>query len=1079
MSYTPPLIGCLAFSAASMGAMILVFTTETYMSCDYTGVADSCQEFKAYHTNFTHETLKTYTKWHQEAQKLRLESEAEKCEIEQNLLQKQKVAETNTLQGMVDKCAQDFQTCVTEMYSPTGDCSLCDGFCDVKAWNKRQIIAERTPGLLLYSNRQPTANPIAKDYYDGKSVGSEFPPTDMSSPTTPKTLDSNTLTIAFMASFNEVKGWTGAIPAFYIAAEADGYKNVIEVMKCADNRRLQTEKGSSTGLSTCKCIGSLPDEVERVECSYDWAVDGKCVKTTGLQSNFTSYPGDFGTSCKKHLEPGHSSCFDITSDPPTEKQDQAGWCGEKWCYIDPCNCDAADATKSDYFPGTLFYSHSTCGDKNTYTAMESATNTVGNAECVATATTTGKPSPAPAPEKKDTEKGADKPSPVDLCVTITNIEAQKGVNGVSTSQQQETTRVDNAITYGEYALWVITIRGIAATNETGMMSKVEISKNGGELPITTNEYNLPWKNPEWKPLKGKVGTDVSGNTFEGVMLDVKVWDWIKPVWPDVVKGLSDQALRVLSSVWSSYLGFPNALTMMGYTNDCTEDVCPWNFKCVDPMFHKKCTKMGCKCSADPCTTTTTTTSTTTKTYGVVKKPVTTTTTTGTTTEKKFRCPQVCPAEQYITTVFAGQPVGQVYNKTKKIPQPILEWSMLNGIYVTVPETMKDGQSSTQSCRNYFSAKDRYWIKGPKPYGGGGFHEHDFSEEEFPDLGCGYTGTFEIQCHCVPLEPNFTYSKEEECPPCYPTVSIKTCNPPTYSEAVEQCLPEINVEPPKVQPFLKVDAVEVHTPEPKSFEIPDISTVSSCCETHVASVCRKEVNFPHHGNFVNGQWEPEKAYRREAAYFPLVKCEAQAQAAPRICQHAYFNVTDPMEYAKYSPLCWKACDPKEVAKQYVAFCTGDMPAQLAAEADKAHKEKIASMAAKRTQLESWVSANSPWVKEVKSVHPCIDKEAHGDAPMKSLRSGFEHLKMDKTCQIKGCKPDQCLEIKRGCKLPFMDSAPERQCVEPEPEATLTCVDRVEVSTQPIISIIFSSLFFGTSASLMISLLVCCIKQRRSQ
>jgi hypothetical protein len=60
---------------------------------------------------------------------------------------------------------------------------------------------------------------------------------------------------------------------------------------------------------------------------------------------------------------------------------QASWCNEPWCYIDPCNCDASDGTKSDYFPGALFYSTATCGSKNTYTALESATNTVGNAEC--------------------------------------------------------------------------------------------------------------------------------------------------------------------------------------------------------------------------------------------------------------------------------------------------------------------------------------------------------------------------------------------------------------------------------------------------------------------------------------------------------------------------------------------------------------------------------------------------------------------------------------------------------------------------------------------------------------------------
>jgi hypothetical protein len=107
------------------------------------------------------------------------------------------------------------------------------------------------------------------------------------------------------------------------------------------------------------------------------------VKTVGLSSNFTSYGADYGESCKIQKEPGATACFDLSKTPPVEKAQsaQANWCNQKWCYIDPCNCDAPDATKSDYFPATLHYSYATCGDKNTYTALESSTNTVGNAEC--------------------------------------------------------------------------------------------------------------------------------------------------------------------------------------------------------------------------------------------------------------------------------------------------------------------------------------------------------------------------------------------------------------------------------------------------------------------------------------------------------------------------------------------------------------------------------------------------------------------------------------------------------------------------------------------------------------------------
>jgi hypothetical protein len=145
---------------------------------------------------------------------------------------------------------------------------------------------------------------------------------------------------------------------------------------------------TATGLATCQCLGdalwnSFATGFYK-DCSWEWAnAEGKCVVPSGLASNFTDYPGDFGETCKYWLDPGHSACFDLTTVPPTEKNfaDMADWCPKKWCYIDPCNCDASDATKSDYFPGSLVYSYATCGDKNTYTAMESATNTVGNAEC--------------------------------------------------------------------------------------------------------------------------------------------------------------------------------------------------------------------------------------------------------------------------------------------------------------------------------------------------------------------------------------------------------------------------------------------------------------------------------------------------------------------------------------------------------------------------------------------------------------------------------------------------------------------------------------------------------------------------
>jgi len=142
-------------------------------------------------------------------------------------------------------------------------------------------------------------------------------------------------------------------------------------------------QSSAKGLPTCQCMGALPASVVEFDCSWDWAYNGKCVKPGGLTSNFTDYPANYGHNCQIQLEPGHSGCWDITTVPPTQKPQsaQANWCFQKWCYIDPCSCDAPDATKSDYFPDVMFYSYATCGDKNTYTALESSSNSVGNAEC--------------------------------------------------------------------------------------------------------------------------------------------------------------------------------------------------------------------------------------------------------------------------------------------------------------------------------------------------------------------------------------------------------------------------------------------------------------------------------------------------------------------------------------------------------------------------------------------------------------------------------------------------------------------------------------------------------------------------
>jgi len=140
----------------------------------------------------------------------------------------------------------------------------------------------------------------------------------------------------------------------------------------------------AAGFPTCLCLTEIP--MTKYDCTYDFNVNGKCVSLTGISQNFTYAAGDFGTSCKIWWDPT-AACMDITQYPPDWKplSEQADWCQRPWCYVDPCNCDVADATKSDYFPGEVFYSYATCGEKNTFVGVASATNTVGNAECTSAA----------------------------------------------------------------------------------------------------------------------------------------------------------------------------------------------------------------------------------------------------------------------------------------------------------------------------------------------------------------------------------------------------------------------------------------------------------------------------------------------------------------------------------------------------------------------------------------------------------------------------------------------------------------------------------------------------------------------
>ena len=142
---------------------------------------------------------------------------------------------------------------------------------------------------------------------------------------------------------------------------------------------------SRLGRPGCPCIG-VPPLITPYNCTHSWAPEGQCVthpgyvpaqpanvsvrsqlpsrhvvfasmlsgyhcltaifsckSKHGLTCNVASLcpqvAASYGGSCKKHLEPGHSNCFNLSTTPPTElpKGQRASWCDLAWVSR-ACHC---------------------------------------------------------------------------------------------------------------------------------------------------------------------------------------------------------------------------------------------------------------------------------------------------------------------------------------------------------------------------------------------------------------------------------------------------------------------------------------------------------------------------------------------------------------------------------------------------------------------------------------------------------------------------------------------------------------------------------------------------------------------
>lgn len=83
-----------------------------------------------------------------------------------------------------------------------------------------------------------------------------------------------------------------------------------------------------------------------------------------------NYPAELGGKCHAWDKTAHPLCKDGSTE---------AWCSQKWCYVNPCECDLPVLPKtSSYMPGATFqgkpiyYSYATCGGTDTFTAKHYA-----------------------------------------------------------------------------------------------------------------------------------------------------------------------------------------------------------------------------------------------------------------------------------------------------------------------------------------------------------------------------------------------------------------------------------------------------------------------------------------------------------------------------------------------------------------------------------------------------------------------------------------------------------------------------------------------------------------------------------
>lgn len=107
------------------------------------------------------------------------------------------------------------------------------------------------------------------------------------------------------------------------------------------------------GKNKCPCVG-----IDNLPGYY----------ATNIDYYHTQYPLEAGSSCKAWELGAHPECKDGVLAPD--------WCSQRWCYVDPCNCELEELPRIsvagvEYQGSAAYWSYETCGFVDFYSKDQS------------------------------------------------------------------------------------------------------------------------------------------------------------------------------------------------------------------------------------------------------------------------------------------------------------------------------------------------------------------------------------------------------------------------------------------------------------------------------------------------------------------------------------------------------------------------------------------------------------------------------------------------------------------------------------------------------------------------------------